>query len=369
MTRVPRNVALGLIGIWDAMRLRLGLVGAAMLVAGLVGCASPPKPEPEPAYPWQRSAQRLLDSVLAQGLAERVPQGIRDATQSQALAIKPSMDDSMRREGAGGPGLVSFLAQRVDQKHPRFARAETGTVDPGPGRWELRSSLTALDPAAGLGTSAYILSLELFDPVRGRVLASGRDRFVDPSLDMMRAPKPVVKPAPAPPPPAAPSVETTKPTAERLQALNAEYLSMIRQGRESDAQVALSRLVAESLAARSLSLRFLFGSSSADFLQDAVLIRRYDTWLAEVARQLRESAQCLQMVGHASRGGSDATNRRISLARAEKVKQVLLKHSPELAPRLFTVGVGAAQPMAGSGVNDPGDAVDRRVELRVIDCP
>jgi len=361
MTRTPRISALGLLGRW----LQRGL--AAMLVAGLAGCASTPKPEPEPAYPWQRSAQRLLDAVLTQGLAERTPQGFRDATQPQALAIKPSSDETVRREGAGGPGLVSFLAQRVDQKHPRFARAETGAVDPGPGRWELRSNLTALDAAAGLGPSAYILALELFDPARGRVLASGRERFVDPSLDAMRTPKPVVKPAPPPPP--APPVEAPKPTAERLQALNSEYLSMIRQGREPEAQAAFSRLVAESLAARSLSLRFLFGSSSTDFLQDAVLIRRYDSWLAEVARQLRGSAQCLQMVGHASRGGSDATNRRISLARAEKVKQVLLKHGPDLAPRLFTVGMGVAQPMAGSGTNDPGDAVDRRVELRVIDCP
>jgi outer membrane protein OmpA-like peptidoglycan-associated protein len=369
MTLAPRMLALDLTGFGGSFRPRLLAVWAVMLIAGLAGCASPPpKPEPEPAYPWQRSAQRLLDAVLTQGLTERVPQGFRDATQAQALAIKPSSDESLRREGAGGPGLVSFLAQRVDQKHPRFARAETGTVDPGPGRWELRSTLTALDPAAGLGPSTYILSLELFDPARGRVLASGRDRFVDPSLDAMRTPKPVVKPPP-PPPRAAPPVEAPKPTAERLQALNSEYLSMIRQGRESEAQAVFSRLVAESIAARSLSLRFLFGSSSTDFLQDAVLIRRYDTWLAEVARQLRGSAQCLQMVGHASRGGSDAVNRRISLARAEKVKQVLLKHGPELAPRLFAIGVGVAQPMAGSGANDPGDAVDRRVELRVIDCP
>jgi outer membrane protein OmpA-like peptidoglycan-associated protein len=346
-----------------------GLLWLALIVVlVLAGCAST-QPAPEPsAAPWQRSAQRLLDTVLAEGLAARAPVGFQAATQPQALLIKPSTDESMRREGAGGPGLASFLAQRVDRNHPRYARAETGAVDASLPRWELKSTLTAVEPTSALGASNYILALELFDPARGRVVASGRERFVDPGLDSLRAPpKTPVRAAPATPAPA-PAAAAQSP-AERLQSLNEEYLSLLRQNRETEAQAVFSRLVAESLAARSLNLKFLFGSASSQFWADPVLQKRYDNWLAEVARQLRDSSQCLQMVGHASRGGNEAANRRLSLARAEKVKQVLLRNNPSLAPRLFAVGLGWDRPMAGTGANDPGDAVDRRVELRVIDCP
>ncbi len=348
---------------------RRAICTASLFVMALIvaGCASK-APAPEAPAAWQRSAQRLLDTVLTDGLAARAPVGFQAATQPQALVIKPSTDDSMRREGAGGPGLASFLAQRVDRNHPRYARAETGAVDAGLPRWELRSTLTAVEPTAALGASNYLLSMELFDPARGRVVASGRERFVDPGLDSLRTPpKAPVRAAPAAPTPV-PAAPTKSP-AERLQSLNEEYLSLLRQNRETEAQTVFSRLVAESLAARSLNLKFLFGSASSQFWADPVLQKRYDNWLAEVARQLRDSSQCLQMVGHASRGGNEAANRRLSLARAEKVKQVLLRHNPNLAPRLFAVGMGWDRPMAGSGANDPGDAVDRRVELRVIDCP
>jgi outer membrane protein OmpA-like peptidoglycan-associated protein len=346
-------------------------MGLALGALAIAGCASapPPKPSPEPTFVWQRTAQKLLDSVLAQGLAERMPSGVREATQAQALSVRLSTDESMRLEGGGGPGLASFLAQRIDARHPRFARSETAAVEGAAPRWELRTQLTALDPSVGLGPSAYLMSLELFDPARGRVLASGRERFVDPSLDALRAPKPAPRIASAPPP--SPAVEPPKPTAAQLQALNAEYLALIRQGREDDARKVFSRLVAESLIARNLNLRFLFGSGAGatQFLQDAVLLRRYDSWLAELARQLRDAPHCLQIVGHASRGGPEPANKRVSLARAETVKDVLLKHGPALGPRLSTVGLGSTQASAAKGADGSSDALDRRVELRVIDCP
>ena len=51
------------------------------------------------------------------------------------------------------------------------------------------------------------------------------------------------------------------------------------------------------------------------------------------------------------------------------MRQILVKQAPSLAPRLSTSALGRAQTLVGSGTDDLRDAVDRRVELRVVDCP
>jgi outer membrane protein OmpA-like peptidoglycan-associated protein len=191
---------------------------------------------------------------------------------------------------------------------------------------------------------------------------------------------PVVLERPAPPPmPPAPPPTPVESTADRLKRLNNSYLEALRQGHEADAQTAFSRLLAASLEARQLNLRLLFAAGGAEFWPDPALRRRYASWLAELARQLKASPQvCLQVVGVASASGSAATNQRIAQQRAQRVRQVLVSQVPELAPRLSTAtelapalardsrGGAAAGSAAQSRADDPSD---RRAEFRVVDCP
>jgi outer membrane protein OmpA-like peptidoglycan-associated protein len=78
---------------------------------------------------------------------------------------------------------------------------------------------------------------------------------------------------------------------------------------------------------------------------------------------------CLNIVGHTSRTGTEAVNDRISVARAETVKRLLEAQVRTLAPRLRATGVGFRENLVGSGTDDALDAVDRRVEFKVVDCP
>jgi outer membrane protein OmpA-like peptidoglycan-associated protein len=62
-------------------------------------------------------------------------------------------------------------------------------------------------------------------------------------------------------------------------------------------------------------------------------------------------------------------NERLSLRRADVIKARLISESREPASRIETSGVGSRENIVGSGTDDQRDALDRRVEFRVIPCP
>lgn len=56
------------------------------------------------------------------------------------------------------------------------------------------------------------------------------------------------------------------------------------------------------------------------------------------------------------------------MLRAEYVKSRLEIVSPVLAKRTIANGVGSKQTMVGNGRDDASNALDRRVEFKVIGC-
>ena len=62
-------------------------------------------------------------------------------------------------------------------------------------------------------------------------------------------------------------------------------------------------------------------------------------------------------------------NERLSLRRAEVIKQRLLAETREASSRIETAGAGSRENIIGSGTDDQRDALDRRVEFRVSPCP
>ena len=77
---------------------------------------------------------------------------------------------------------------------------------------------------------------------------------------------------------------------------------------------------------------------------------------------------CLEITGHTSPSGPAALNERLSLLRAEYVKSQLDANAPALLRRSIAHGVGSAQTLVGSGRDDASDALDRRVEFKLIGC-
>jgi outer membrane protein OmpA-like peptidoglycan-associated protein len=160
----------------------------------------------------------------------------------------------------------------------------------------------------------------------------------------------------------------TLPGADTMQALVGTYLASVRSGREEDARDAFARIVTLGLATRTMGVKLLFAPGKTDYIADSAISKPYPDWLREIARQAGEAPSCLQVVGHSSRTGAQDYNLALSGQRAAAVREQLEAANPALARRIDTAGVGWRENLVGIGSDDLKDAVDRRVEFKVVDC-
>jgi len=77
----------------------------------------------------------------------------------------------------------------------------------------------------------------------------------------------------------------------------------------------------------------------------------------------------MDVVGHTSRTGSEAYNDKLSLNRATFIKQRLEAESKDLVARTKPQGMGFRENIVGTGTDDVRDALDRRVEFKIVACP
>ena len=157
-------------------------------------------------------------------------------------------------------------------------------------------------------------------------------------------------------------------SGKQLRVLNGIYLANWKLGRQQQAEVAFGKIVDYGLDHQRLAVKFLFRPGSTAFVQDPKLSGPYPVWLKTIARQTAGGNKCLEVTGHTSPTGPEPLNERLSLLRAEYVKTRLEGSSPALARRTIANGVGSKQTLVGTGRDDASDALDRRVEFRVIGC-
>ena len=158
------------------------------------------------------------------------------------------------------------------------------------------------------------------------------------------------------------------PTGEQLRALNGVYLASWRLGRMGDAEQAFGKIVAFGLSNRNLGVKFLFNPGSTEFWSDPKVNGPYALWLRQIARQAGAAKVCMNVVGHTSRTGSEQTNDRLSQARASAIKQKLETEVSDLATRTRASGMGWRENIIGTGTDDVSDALDRRVEFKIVGC-
>jgi outer membrane protein OmpA-like peptidoglycan-associated protein len=160
-----------------------------------------------------------------------------------------------------------------------------------------------------------------------------------------------------------------RPDGQQLRTFNGIYLSNIRLGRTEAAAEAFGKIAALGLATNNLAVKLLFKPNSAtDFWPGKDLSGVYPMWLRQIAKAVQSTGGCLNVTGHTSRSGSEQLNDRLSLARAQTVKQMMVGEVAAVANQLQTSGVGYRQNIVGTGADDASDAVDRRVEFKVVEC-
>lgn len=159
------------------------------------------------------------------------------------------------------------------------------------------------------------------------------------------------------------------PAGSQLRAYTGLYLANWQLGRRDAATKAFGQLVDQGLDSKRLGVKFLFRPGSAAFFVDAKPgAPPYPIWVSEIAKQAGKRQSCLEVIGHTSPTGPEPINERLSLRRAEYVKNQIERSEPSLSKRMIAGGVGSRETMVGTGKDDASDALDRRVEFKVISC-
>ena len=94
----------------------------------------------------------------------------------------------------------------------------------------------------------------------------------------------------------------------------------------------------------------------------------YPLWLQQIATHTTQHEECLEIVGHTSRTGPEPINERLSLLRAERIQKKLEYDEPSLKARTIANGVGSKENLIGTATDDARDALDRRVEFKIVNC-
>jgi outer membrane protein OmpA-like peptidoglycan-associated protein len=158
------------------------------------------------------------------------------------------------------------------------------------------------------------------------------------------------------------------PGGEQLRVRRGLYLANWQLNRRDDATEAFGSLVDYGLSRNTLSVLFLFKPGSTEFLEDQQIAAPYPMWLSQIATHTLQHDTCLDIVGHTSPTGPPQVNDRLSVLRAEFIKDLLQSGAPGLQNRLTASGVGSREVLIGTGRDDASDAIDRRVEFKVRRC-
>ena len=155
---------------------------------------------------------------------------------------------------------------------------------------------------------------------------------------------------------------------DQLRTLNGIYLASTKLGRPAEAEAAFGSIVAYGIRNSQLDVKFLFNPGSTVFWSDPRISAAYGMWLRQIAKEGAGAKVCMNIVGHTSRTGSEGANDALSLQRAAAIQQKLNAETGGASLRAKAMGMGFRENIIGSGTDNAVDALDRRVEFKIVGC-
>jgi hypothetical protein len=336
----------------------------------------------------------------------------RSAAGRLALTIDPPVDGTTGFQTGASRSVQARIVKLVREQYPRYELKPFTTAALAARPLLLLGTVTPVDKDGGTrGTrDAFRLCLALVDLQSGRVVSKGSARAnpagVDASPTLFFADSPAWAPDAAtqgylktcqeanPGDPINPTYSGRLPAAalvndgviayeagdheqayqvfsslqrapggDQLRAHNGLYLASQKLGRRDDAIRAFAHLVNFGLAQKQLGITFQFRPGSASFVEDLQVSGEYPVWLSVVSQVAERRSDCIAVSGHAGHTDPEPLNDRLSLMRAQYIKQRIDAAGETIGNR--TRAVGNRENRTGPGTDD---ALDARVEFRVLDC-
>ncbi|MDM0117091.1 OmpA family protein [Variovorax sp. J22R133] len=164
------------------------------------------------------------------------------------------------------------------------------------------------------------------------------------------------------------SAAAALPAGEQLRVLSGIYLAQVKLNKMVEAEQTFGKIVAYGIASKELGVKFLFTPGTTEFWADPAVSGQYAMWMGQLARGSSAAKVCMRIVGHTSRTGTQEFNDKLSLDRANAIQQKLTTQAADLAGRTTPEGKGFRENIIGTGTDNAVDALDRRVEFKVVPC-
>ena len=389
---------------------------AGALLAAIVACGTAPPPPVTGDLRFEPAVNAAADNLLQQARARSPMLQLSGKLARHGLVLDPALEARTGQQTAMTMRMDELIRARVTSGSPEFELLHFGETTLAKAQYLLTSTATRVDAAPGAPPSSarWRLNLALVDLRSGVVLAqssaTATDEGVDTSPTAFYRDSPVLvrdgavkgyirtsETAAGQPADSAylAGVGTAAALQEATDAYNKAqyadalrqyqsaqamvagkqvrtydgiYLSSTRLDRRAEAETAFGRLVAAGVADKSLSVKLLFNPGGTTFWSDPQISGPYPMWLRQVATVAAASTVCMDLIGHTSLTGSAAFNDKLSQQRASVVKERLEAETPALRGRLTAHGKGSTEPLVGTGTDDVRDALDRRVEFRIVEC-
>ena len=395
---------------------RVAATAAAGLIAALAGCATPQATNLNDEQPFDQAVTQATDGLAGQ--TQKLPAflaKVESKLAKRGVVLDPMLDAATGQQTAATVLLETRVSERLTTRFDQFEILPFQSASLARAQYLLTGTMTRIDGGAGSTKKrALQINLALTELKTGNVVAQAsavaRDEGLDhtplayyrdsPVLVKDKVIEGYARTSVTPPgqrgdpfyldriASATLINEATTlynqeryvealgqyrsalatPTGEQLRVLNGIYLVSVKLGRTAEAEQAFGRVVALGIAYNELGVKFLFNPGSTDFWSDSKVSGPYAMWLRQIAKESTSSRVCMNVVGHTSKTGSEQSNDALSLQRANSIRQRLTTEAAVLGPRTKTVGMGFRQNIVGSGTDNAVDALDRRVEFKIVPC-
>ncbi|NJO14585.1 MAG: OmpA family protein [Thioploca sp.] len=160
-----------------------------------------------------------------------------------------------------------------------------------------------------------------------------------------------------------------QPHGKVMEAYGGLYSSAFKLGKLNEAEENFAHMVVLGVKVGNLPVKLLFQPNLTEFLAEPSLRQQYTIWLKQISRYFKKhQQQCVNIIGHTSQYGIYEYNKRLSKRRAEKIQSLMQSTFAGIIHRSKTIGKGPDETIVGTIPDSAENAIDRRVEFRVVAC-
>jgi len=161
----------------------------------------------------------------------------------------------------------------------------------------------------------------------------------------------------------------TRPTGKIIEAYGGLYTAHFKLGNLAAAEENFAKMVEVGVTQENLPIKLLFQSDLTEFLAIPMLRQQYEIWLRQISLYLKTHRnKCVDINGHTSVYGIYDNNKRLSKRRAEKILKIMRHTFHAINQRAATIGKGSDEVIIGTTPDSAENAIDRRVEFKIVDC-